>query len=114
MDGKDSSLPLPARLQFWYHHLVKGEDSFEDSLKPVAAVGSVEEFWTFYQHFKRPTELPVGSCLYLFKEGIKPVWEDEHNVNGGSFVLRFERVKCNRLWEDILLAFISADASSLV
>jgi hypothetical protein len=36
------------------------------------------------------------------------VWEDELNKNGGAFVLRFERIKCNRLWEDVLLGFISA------
>jgi hypothetical protein len=39
---------------------------------------------------------------------VKPVWEDKHNQNGGAFVLRFARDKCNRLWEDILLAYISA------
>lgn len=50
----------------------------------------------------------MGSYIYLFQEKIKPIWEDERNKNGGSFVLRFEKSKCNRLWEDILLGFVSA------
>ncbi len=75
MDKNDSPLQISARLKFWYQHFVKG-DTFEDSLKPVAVIESVEEFWRYYQHFKRPTELPVGSYIYLFKEEVKPVWED--------------------------------------
>jgi translation initiation factor 4E len=108
MEKTGSKLVLAARLQFWYQHFVKGEDTFEESLKPVATVASLEDFWAYYQHFKRPTELPVGSYIYLFQEGIKPVWEDKRNSQGGAFVLRFEKAKCNRLWEDILLGYISA------
>lgn len=38
MDKTGPALQLAARLQFWYQHFVKGEDTFEESLKPVAAV----------------------------------------------------------------------------
>jgi hypothetical protein len=79
MDKKGSALGLATPLQFWYQHFVKGEDTFEESLKPVAVVATLEDFWAYYQHFKRPTELPVGSYIYLFQENIKPVWEDERN-----------------------------------
>ena len=113
MDNKDSPLKLTERLQFWYQHYLRGEGEFEDSLKPVAVIENVEQFWAFYQHFKRPTDLPVGSYIYLFKENVKPVWEDEHNENGGAFILRFEKSKCNRLWEDILLGYVSASAEIL-
>lgn len=53
---------------------MKGDERFEDSLLPVANISTVEQFWAYYQHFKRPTNLPVGSYIYLFKEGVKPVW----------------------------------------
>ena len=49
-----------------------------------------------------------GSYIYLFKKTVKPVWEDDGNKNGGAFVLRFSKDKSNRLWEDILLGFLSA------
>lgn len=112
MDNKESPLQLGAKLKFWYQHFVKGESTFEDSLKPVAVISSVEDFWAYYQHFKRPTELPVGSYIYLFREDVKPVWEDEHNKHGGAFILRFEKSKCNRLWEDILLGYVSSKADT--
>ena len=57
--------------------------------------------------------MKVGSYIYFFKQHIKPIWEDEHNMNGGAFVLRFERPKINRLWLDILLGFISAKPNVL-
>lgn len=54
--------------------------------------------------------MKIGSYIYLFKQKVKPVWEDDLNKNGGAFVLRFEKAKINRLWQDILLGFISSKA----
>ena len=110
MEKSNQSLTLASPLTFWYQQFVKGEDKFEDSLLPVAHIDTVQQFWTYYQHFKRPTNLPAGSYIYLFKKGVKPVWEDPQNKHGGAFVLRFDRSKSNRLWEDILLGYISAKA----
>ena len=55
---------------------------------------------------KRPDELDKSSSIYLFKEEIKPVWEDPHNQGGGSLVLKFQKDKCNRIWENVLIALI--------
>lgn len=79
MDKKSAPLALPAKLTFWFQHFVKGQDTFEDSLHPVATITTVEDFWAYYQHFQRPTTLPVGSYIYLFREDVKPTWEDKHN-----------------------------------
>lgn len=109
MEKNTKALQLSHPLTFWYQKFTKGEDKFEDSLLPVANISTVEEFWHCYQHFKRPSELAIGTYVYLFKKDVKPVWEDEANKNGGAFVLRFSREHCDRLWEDILLGFISAE-----
>lgn len=53
-------------------------------------MGSVEQWWGLYTHLARPSELPPLSDLHLFKLGIKPMWEDPANVNGGKWV-------CNQL-----------------
>ena len=76
MDNKSPPLLLSQKLKFWYQHFVRGGDNFEDSLLPVAEISPVEDFWSYYQHFKRPTELPIGSYIYLFKHNVKPIWED--------------------------------------
>lgn len=34
----------------------------------------------------------------MFKEGIKPEWEDKENVGGGCFKIKIEKGKSNKLW----------------
>jgi len=36
--NKQNKLALPVKLKFWFQHFVRGEDSFEDSLKEVAVI----------------------------------------------------------------------------
>ena len=55
---------------------------------------------------QRPHELPVGSELHLFREGIRPLWEDEGNKNGGKWVIRIKKGYATKCWEDLLLAVI--------
>jgi len=80
--------------------------------KPPAKVGSfctVEQFWAVFQSLEPPSKLPAGSNYHLFKEGIKPVWEDRHNVNGGKWVLELRHCPGLRLddaWEDLILETI--------
>lgn len=45
--------------------------------------------------------------MYLFKEGIKPEWEDRGNVGGGFFKIRIEKKKANKLWENSIFSMIS-------
>lgn len=40
----------------------------------------------------------LGSYIYLFRKGIKPIWEDKANVGGGSFVILAEKAKANKMW----------------
>ena len=39
-------------------------------------------------------------------DGIKPMWEDEANLHGGRWTLRVAKGYANKLWEDLILAFI--------
>lgn len=48
--------------------------------------------------------MPEGAQIFLFREKIKPVWEDQANINGGRFVIRTKRGFANKLWEDLLVA----------
>lgn len=98
---------MKSKLQFWYQERPHQADTFEESLVPVGLVDSVETFWAFYQHFKRPSQLVDHNFIYLFKEKIKPVWEDPANEYGGTFTLKFERDKVNKVYEDIILGFVA-------
>lgn len=90
---------------FSYFRKEKGVD-YEDCMKNVGDFSSVEEFWALYTHMKRPYELKVSMDYHLFKQGIKPMWEDEKNKTGGRLMLRCKSGYSARIWEDLLLSFI--------
>lgn len=107
---------LSGAFTFWYQKFQKTESTdFKNTLHSVATLSTPQEFWNYYQHLKRPSQLEdgnfclyLGSYLYLFRKGIKPIWEDKANLNGGSFVILTEKPRANKMWEDVLLAFITA------
>ena len=37
----------------------------------------VEDFWALYNHIELASRLQAGCDYSLFKEGVKPMWEDE-------------------------------------
>lgn len=58
---------------------------------------------------RRPDSLPKGCEFYVFKVGIRPLWEDTQNKGGGRFVLHIKKQHANQIWEDILLALLATE-----
>ncbi|XP_045767330.1 eukaryotic translation initiation factor 4E type 2 isoform X2 [Maniola jurtina] len=79
---------------------------YGQALRMVGRIASVEQWWGLYLHLTRPAELPPLSDLHLFKLGIKPMWEDPANVNGGKWVVRLRKAQTGRAWEDLCMAMI--------
>jgi translation initiation factor 4E len=79
---------------------------YEKSTIKLASISTVESFWTIYSHLKRPSTLPSVSDYHIFKEGIRPVWEDEANKRGGKWIIRLKKGVADRYWEDLLLAIV--------
>jgi hypothetical protein len=38
--------------------------------------------------------------------GIRPLWEDLGNRNGGKWIIRLNKVVSGRFWEDLVLAIV--------
>jgi translation initiation factor 4E len=69
----------------------------------------VEEFWAMVGQIQEPTELPVRANYHLFREGIKPMWEDPTNIAGGKWqycVQKKNRSKLNELWTELMVLCI--------
>uniref|UniRef100_A0A8C2KCU9 Eukaryotic translation initiation factor 4E type 2-like n=3 Tax=Cyprinus carpio TaxID=7962 RepID=A0A8C2KCU9_CYPCA len=66
----------------------------------------VEQFWRFYSHMIRPDDLTGHSDFHLFKEGIKPMWEDDANKSGGKWIIRLRKGLASRCWENLILAML--------
>lgn len=94
---------------FWFRPPISKANGFieyEKTLHPIATCGTAEDFFAVYQHLKRPSALPLVSDYHLFKKGIRPIWEDEENKNGGKWVVRLRKGVVDRYWEDLLFAIV--------
>jgi len=69
--------PLKNSWIFWYNriHGSRSADNYEKHMKVLSTFNSVEGFWCCYSHLVRPNDLPPISDFYIFKFGIKPMWE---------------------------------------
>ncbi|KAF7147784.1 hypothetical protein RHSIM_Rhsim03G0001600 [Rhododendron simsii] len=108
-DLKAGFHPLKHKFVFWYTRRtpgVRSQTSYEDNIKKIVDFSTVEAFWVCYCHLARPSSLPNPTDLHLFKEGIRPLWEDSANCNGGKWIIRFKKAISGRFWEDLVLALV--------
>nr|XP_033781335.1 eukaryotic translation initiation factor 4E type 2-like [Geotrypetes seraphini] len=102
--------PLQYNYTFWYSCRIPSRpassQNYEQNIKQFGTVASVEQFWWVYSHLVRPGDLSGYSDFHLFKEGIKPMWEDEANKNGGKWIIRLRKGLASRFWENIILAML--------
>lgn len=104
--------PLNNKWTLWYTKpQVHKSENWHDLLKPVITFASVEEFWGIYNSIPQANQLPLKSDYHLFKEGIKPEWEDEQNAKGGKWQYSFPNRRetnavINDLWLRGLLSII--------
>ncbi|PWN43575.1 eukaryotic translation initiation factor 4E [Ceraceosorus guamensis] len=87
-----------------------GKDSWGEDLNKVVTFDSVEEFWGLYNNIIPPSDLPQKANYYLFKDGIKPAWEDPANADGGKWAIQLPRDRSrgniDKLWLHTMLAAI--------
>lgn len=112
-----NNAPIPEghhRLQFayalWYSKRTPGKltntQTYDQNLKIVGIFDTVESFWTIYSHLHRPSDLSGHSDFHLFKDGIKPMWEDDANKEGGKWIVRLRKGLASRCWENLILAIL--------
>ena len=89
---------------------VKGEKkNWENNLKLVGDFGTVEDFWSYFNNMRKPSGLEFNANYHIFKQGIKPMWEDPQNAKGGKWILQLkgnQKEKLNDYWETIVLSII--------
>ena len=90
--------PLKNSWIMWYRPPTAKTADYEKSIKPVYRMSSVQDFWKVYVHLQRPSALPTVSDYHFFKEGIRPVWEDAENKQGGKWIMRLKKGVIDRYW----------------
>jgi translation initiation factor 4E len=83
-----------------------GNVNYDANLRQVGTFDTVEKFWAYYSHMVRTKDLSFHADIHLFKDGIRPLWEDEANKNGGKWIVRLRKGLADRCWENLILAIL--------
>lgn len=100
--------PLQNVWTLWYLEKDRTK-AWEDMQNEIMSFDTVEDFWSLYNHIKPPSEIKVGSDYSMFKKGIRPMWEDAANRQGGRWVITLNKnakSDLDTLWLDVLLCLI--------
>ncbi|KAF6216860.1 hypothetical protein GE061_001210 [Apolygus lucorum] len=86
-DGKH---PLGCSWSLWYFSRNLGS-TWDTCLKKIGTFTTIEDFWSYFNHLQPPSLMKPGCDLCLFKEGIRPAWEDPANKRGGRWDINLDK-----------------------
>uniref|UniRef100_A0A3Q0T5J3 Eukaryotic translation initiation factor 4E family member 1c n=1 Tax=Amphilophus citrinellus TaxID=61819 RepID=A0A3Q0T5J3_AMPCI len=93
----------------WYFKNDKSK-SWTENLRLISKFDTVEDFWALYNHIQQPSKLGFGCDYCLFKDGIKPMWEDDRNKLGGRWLMTLNKQQrhndLDRYWMETLLCLV--------
>jgi translation initiation factor 4E len=100
MAATDTSYPAPA-----------DSGTYEAGLTTVGEFETVESYCRYFNWLKPPSKLERNSNYHLFKSGIKPMWEDEANANGGKWVLTMKNnpALLDQCWQWLTMALVGEE-----
>lgn len=85
--------------------------TYEAGLSVIQEMKTVEDFCRVWNWCKPPSKLERHSNYHLFKDGIKPLWEDPSNANGGKWVIivKNNHWLLDRCWTWLVMGLIGEE-----
>lgn len=110
---KENGTPLSCQwsLNIFFKPHNNQSEQYEDNIHQLGTFVTVEGFWSLYSHLKKPNELSPPTDYHLFRDGIRAIWEDADNVNGGKWMIRLKKGLASYYWERLILALIGGQFS---
>eukprot|EP00929_Paragymnodinium_shiwhaense_P004205 TRINITY_DN104970_c0_g1_i1.p1 TRINITY_DN104970_c0_g1~~TRINITY_DN104970_c0_g1_i1.p1 ORF type:complete len:230 (+),score=65.01 TRINITY_DN104970_c0_g1_i1:93-782(+) len=121
-------LPLRYPWAIW-EQIMQSSDktaAYSDATHKVANFNTVQAFWKLWNHMPQPSELleqkrmvreqPDGlhviDAIMIFRENIRPEWEDKVNATGGHFQFHMKASigggQVDEYWNNLVLGMIGA------
>jgi translation initiation factor 4E len=100
------SLPIKYTWVIWFRPPTPKNNDWEKSIQAVWKLSLANDLWKVYRKMMRPSKLQPVSDYHVFKEGIRPVWEDEENKRGGKWIMRVKKGVADHYWEWLLMAIV--------
>ena len=90
----------------YFLHLHDNSDWSIKSYIKMCNVNSVEN--TILLNDEIHYDLIKKSMMFLMKDGIQPMWEDEHNKNGGCFSFKILNKDILNVWKYVLFSTLGS------
>jgi len=121
-------LPLRYTWSIWEQIMQSNEKAaaYSDATHKVAQFMTVQEFWKLWNHMPQPSELleqkrmvreqsdglHVIDAIMIFRDNIRPEWEDKMNAQGGHFQFQLKPNlgggQVDEYWNNLVLGMIGA------
>jgi hypothetical protein len=79
----------------FYYHRPESSQWDESSYVFLGNVGTMEEFFETFHTFK---DYLAKGMFFLMREHVRPMWEDDHNKNGGCFSFKVMKPEVADHW----------------
>ena len=114
--SESNKTKLQNKFSFWYRisedlyqtqpKQTLDKKEYENQVKKIAEFDTIEDFWAIFQHLRKPDSCKPGIEFQMFKEPVKPMWEDENNKNGGRISIKLRKDFTTIIWEEMIFALI--------
>jgi hypothetical protein len=111
--GKLRPLPFQYHWTVWYD---KHSDSRSYDNRLYILHEDVADIATFYRVYNNYPwdKVRLRDTVHIFRKGVKPVWEDPENLNGGSWTFRVPKSKSQAFFHEIAILCISNELQAVV
>lgn len=99
-------LETPWTLYFQKSQADDNAADYSNSIHRIGKFDTVESFWSYFSHLKRPNEIGTDVELHVFRNDVRGMWEDDENRNGGKWLLFLKKDLSAAFWERSVLALI--------
>jgi translation initiation factor 4E len=112
--------PLQSSWAFWEHRRGASSD-YGSQMHILGTFNTVEGFWRFKNNIPNPSDVMFTTTggqkkladrdiegFSLFKDGVRPEWEDPANMHGGEFFCRqaFSSQQLDDVWEKLTCGLV--------
>ncbi|KAL9017016.1 MAG: hypothetical protein Q9185_005665 [Variospora sp. 1 TL-2023] len=88
--------------------------NYEDRLTTLLEnIITIKTFWECVNGFPLQN-LRMKDSVHFFKRGVRPVWEDARNVDGGAWTFRVAKAVSREFWVEVLLMAIGEQFSEVL
>lgn len=107
----------PAPLKYawaFYHDKNSASGDYEGRLTVMLEnIVTIKPFWEMMNQFPFGN-LRLRDSVHFFKRGVKPVWEDPRNINGGSWTFRVPKAQSHDFWKETLLLVVGEQFADVI